>query len=236
MAETLARAVELSGAFDAIQLGSPPGAASPVSPLALCSLLLHQGIDPIPVLDCRDRNRIALQSDLLGLRAMGVTSLVLEQGRAGETDPAGVPVFDVSGAELIAMAGAMNEEDWDDGEHEFIIGTRSEAEAPEPGWNGSELETNAASGARFLQVQPCSHTELLRRYVERLVETRLTWSYSVIVSLSCPEEGGAHAWAERIREAASIPGLSGVNLPVPGDPETALAAVADSGLFDHNGR
>ena len=230
----LALAAELSGSVDAIQLGPAAGAAAAVSPLAFASLLLRQAVDPVPVLDCRDRNRIALQSDLLGLRALGVSSVVLEQGRqeAPPGEIASLPVFDITGRELIAMACAMNEENWGDGEHEFILGTRGTAAWAVPDREASELKARAAAGARFLQVRPCSDPGLLQCYLRQLIELKLTWAYSVTVSLPCPEDGNAESWAAGIRAIMSIRGVSGINLPVGRDPQTVRAAIEASGLRD----
>ena len=66
---------------DGLQVQDSPLAWVHLSPVAAAALLLDKGLDPVPVLTCRDRNRIALLSDLLGLRALGVESLILSRGR-----------------------------------------------------------------------------------------------------------------------------------------------------------
>ena len=68
-ADDVARQVDLLGPWvDAIQVTDNPWSGVQMSALAAASLVLRQGVDPIAVLTCRDRNRIALYSDLLGLR------------------------------------------------------------------------------------------------------------------------------------------------------------------------
>ena len=85
--EVLSHARQLADSVDGIQIAESPNAWAQVSPVALAGLLIRSGIDAVPRLTCRDRNRIALQSDLLGLRAIGVTSVVLTRGRPLPDDP-----------------------------------------------------------------------------------------------------------------------------------------------------
>jgi methylenetetrahydrofolate reductase (NADPH) len=182
----LSQAADLAEFVDAVQVREDSHSKVLVSPLAVSSLLLGNGIDSIPSLSCRDRNRIALQSDLLGLRAMGVTSLILNRGKRfpKEIEHEAKPVLDINCRELVAMAHAMNEEEREGAAHEFVIGTGARAQSPGPGWSPEPLLDRASAGARFLQTQPCFDIELLERYMQRLVEARVTWHYSVIITLA----------------------------------------------------
>jgi methylenetetrahydrofolate reductase (NADPH) len=232
--EVLQQAAVLAGAVDAIQLGIEPATGIGISHLALATLLLRQGIDPIPRLNCRDRNRIALQSDLLGLRAIGAGSLIINRGSSfpGESDPATKAVFDVRCRELVAMVQELNEEDWPGDPHEFIIGTETTAATNEADWNSEPLLARAAAGARFLQIRPCPDLDLLHRYMKWLVESRATWNYSVMVSLAPfgPGQEGIDRCAETMRAIAEIPGVSGINLQVDANSEAVVSAIASSGL------
>jgi len=235
--EAMKQAGVMAGSVDAIQVAESPDGSARVAPHALASLLISQGIDVIPRMHCRDRNRIALQSDLLGLRALGVSSLILNKGNQLPTgkELSGKAVFELSCRELIAMAHAMNEEEWSDGDHELVIGTEATAFAPATGWKAESLQARSAAGARFLQTQPCFDLDLLRRYMQGLVEARLTWSYSVIVTLAPlhsadTEQEGIEICAELMREAALIPGVSGINLLTLGNPGAVVAAINASGL------
>jgi methylenetetrahydrofolate reductase (NADPH) len=205
--EALQQAAVVTGCVDAIQLAENPSGRAQVSPLALSGLLARNGIDAVPRLICRDRNRIALQSELLGLRALGVSSLILDKGSrlpAGQ-EPNTKPVFDLSCRELVAMANAMNEEEWDDGEHEFVIGTSATVFAPEPGWNAELLLARAGAGARFLVTQPCFDPKMLRLYMRRMVEAKVTWNYSVIVTLAPLPSAESARWLVENHRGAVIP-------------------------------
>ncbi len=206
--EALRQAELLSGSADAIQVTESPGDRAQVAPLALAALLIRQGIDPVPRLSCRDRNRIALQSDLLGLRALGVSTLVLINGSALPEENAlnAKPVFEVTCPELVAMAQSMNEEDWSETAHEFIIGTGATVFAPEQGWTADSLRARASAGARFLQTQPCFNLKLLRGYMQGLVAARLTWKYSVVVTLAPLPSADTARWLAENQRNVLIPG------------------------------
>ena len=216
--EALGQARLLAGFVDGIQIAESPNAWAQVSPVALAGLLIRSGIDAIPRLTCRDRNRIALQSDLLGLRATGVTSVILTRG---DDIPDGhelkaKPVYDVSCSELIAMAHAMDED--------LLIGTVTTVVSPTPEQYSRELLVRSGAGARFLQTQPCRDIDVLRRYMQGMVEIKMTWNYSVIVNLAPLPS------AELMREVAGIPGVSGINLLCMGNPESVIDAIKSSGL------
>lgn len=184
--DVLRQADRLAGTVDAIQVAESLDAPAPAAPLALASLLLRHGIDAVPRISCRNRNRIALQSDLLGFRALGLGSLVLVKGSPapGETASPAKPVFDVNCPELVAMAQGITEEAWRGSAHEFVIGTGATVFSPEPGWSAGYLQARSNAGARFLQTQPCFNIDLMSRYMDALVRARLTWKFSVIVTLA----------------------------------------------------
>jgi methylenetetrahydrofolate reductase (NADPH) len=231
--EMLRHSETLAESVDAIQLGEYSDSWNGIAAPALASLLLKRGIDAVPRLGCRDRNRIALQSDLLGLRTLGVSSLILSRGSHAQPGniPGARPVFDLRCRELVAMAHAMNEEEWSDGDHEFVIGTQVTAVERSTGWNTEWLTARASAGARFLQTRPCADLDLLRNFMQGLVEEKLTWGYSVIVTLSPdPNLEGIDACARLMRETSQIPGVSGINLIISGHPEAVVEAIQASGL------
>jgi len=88
---------------DAINVTDNQGACMRMSPLALARRLVEQGYEPILQLTCRDRNRMALQSDLLGAAAMGIENLLLLTGdhpKFGD-HAASRPVFDLDSVQLL---------------------------------------------------------------------------------------------------------------------------------------
>jgi 5,10-methylenetetrahydrofolate reductase len=102
VAPALAKA-ELLRDMDAINVTDNQGACMRMSPLALARLLIEEGFEPILQLTCRDRNRMALQSELLGAAAMGIENLLLLTGdhpKFGD-HKASRPVFDLDSVQLI---------------------------------------------------------------------------------------------------------------------------------------
>lgn len=264
MDEIVQRSKELLPWVDGIQVSEDPRSTDQVSPLALASLLLNEEIDPITRLNCRDRNRRALHSDLTGLKLLGVSSLILDRGNRLEVPGAlaGEPVFDINARDLTRMAADISEEQLRGSTREFMIGTSVDAFSPKPDWSANRLVGMASAGTRFIQTQPCFDVPLLRRYLQRLVELKLTWKLSVIVTLaplpgiesarwqldnlrgtrvprtianelessSDPEQTGVAICAHQMRNIATIPGVSGINLLTLGNPGAVAAAIEASGL------
>jgi len=219
--EVLQQSGILIEGVDGIQINADLDCGVRAASVATAALLLKSGIDPIPQLNGRDRNRIALQSDLLGLRALGVTSMIITpDSRASEPDmPRDKPVFDVDCRELIAMAAEMDEETWEGAEHEFVIGTETEIDSS-PDWNPNLLLARAGAGARFLQTGICLSSRHLRPWMDRLVKEKMTWKYSIIVSLAVlPSAGTARELAKQI-PGAMIPSSLVKRLERAGDAET----------------
>ena len=214
-ADVLARYV------DAIEVTDNPYAWVQMSSLSAAAILLQHGVDPIPIMTCRDRNRIALESDLLGLRALGVGSLILTRGhripKAHAVKARGV--FDVAGQDLIALAASFGEEESATPGGGFFIGTGSRAFRPGADWRAESLEARAAAGARFLQTQICYNIDLLRAYMEALVAARLTWRYSVIVSLAVLPSAVTAQWVRKNLSDSRIPKSVIRRLETADDPE-----------------
>lgn len=224
IADFARQASALAEHMDGIQLGGIQPGHAEISPVALAALLLREGIDLTPMLHCRDRNRIALQSEILGLRAIGVTSLILGQGQEMPADgqaPAR-PVFDVNDRELIEMAREIDE-------NRLLIGIEDRVPAADSDWNAAALLERSTAGARFLRLRPCFDLDLLRSHLARLVDEKVTWHYSVIPSLA-PQEQGVDACAQMIRDVKSIPGVSGVNLVCQDEPGLLISSLQSSGI------
>lgn len=199
-ADDVARQVDLLGPWvDAIQVTDNAWSDMQMSAAVAAALVLRQGVDPIAVLTCRDRNRIALCGDLLGLRALGVTSVLLLRGleipedHPDETNM----VFDISSRELVAMAAGLGNLDPPVPDKEFFIGIGARVLRPANGWAAKSLEERSSAGARFLQTQLCFNPDILRQYMQCLVAKHLTWKYSVIVSLAPLPSADKAQWLKK---------------------------------------
>src|SRR5262249_28947268 len=80
LTDLFAKAQSLAGAVDAFNLTESPRARMAIAPSAVARLLLDRGIEPIVQITARDRNRIAIQADILGAAALGVRNFVFIAG------------------------------------------------------------------------------------------------------------------------------------------------------------
>ncbi len=197
----------LAGLVDGIQVTDNPWSWVHMSAVSAASMVLQKGIDPIPMLSCRDRNRIALQSDLMGLRAMGVTSVLLTRGQKVPDDHqvSARTVLDTTGLELVAMAAELNNDPSLGPNEDFFIGTGAKVFRPPIEWPAEKLIERVDAGARFLQSQFCFNPDIIREYMEALVRLKLTWKCAVIVSLAVLPSVEAAMWLKKEIRQAKIP-------------------------------
>jgi 5,10-methylenetetrahydrofolate reductase len=227
-ADDVRRQAELLGPLvDGIQVNDNPPAWMHMSALAASSLLLQAGVDPVPIITCRDRNRLALYSDLLGCRALGITSLLLTRGRRviKKHKLHGSTVFDIGGRDLIAMANEINEEEGARPEEAFFIGTGARAFHPKGEWRAESLTDRAKAGARFLQTQLCFNMSILRKWMERLVDLRKTWDYSVMVTLTPLPSAKTALWLKEQYSDSKIPNAFISRLEAARDPRSEGIAI-----------
>jgi methylenetetrahydrofolate reductase (NADH) len=169
----IAGARALQGLVDAINVTDNQGANMRVSPLAAAALLVREGIEPIYQITCRDRNRMALQSDLLGAAALGIRNILALTGdhiTFGDHRQA-KPVFDLDSVQLLqAITGLTTGRDMSGnrlhGAPEFYAGAAAAPEAEPFAPTLFKLSKKAAAGARFFQTQAFFDTEKLRLFCE----------------------------------------------------------------------
>jgi methylenetetrahydrofolate reductase (NADPH) len=172
----LAAAAELAPLVDAVNITDGSRAVMRMSSLAVCRLLLDVGIEPVLQMTCRDRNLIALQSDLLGAHALGIRNVLCLTGdpvRAGD-QPGARPVNELESVRLLQLADRFNRAEdpvkgvLPDGGTDLFLGTAADPQSRS--WSGqvSRLKRKQAAGARFVQTQMVMDREALRRFVEEL--------------------------------------------------------------------
>ena len=220
-AELLEQAELLRPYVDAVQVTDNPSGLVHMSPLAAASLLLQAGIDPIVQLSCRDRNRIALQSELLGAAAIGVSSLLLQRGDKLPKDyePKTKQVFDIGAKRLVGAAKAIQQDPRLANAEKLFIGTIALAFDPAINWKPSALLGRSDAGARFIQTQLCFDVDALRRYVRKLSAAKLTHRVHVIVSLGTLPSGDAARWLQQNLRGSVMPKAVIKRLEQARDPE-----------------
>ena len=220
-AELLEQAELLRPYVDAVQVTDNPSGLVHMSPLAAASLLLQAGIDPIVQLSCRDRNRIALQSELLGAAAIGVSSLLLQRGDKLPKDyqPKTKQVFDIGAKRLVGAAKAIQQDPRLANAEKLFIGTIALAFDPAVNWKPSALLGRSDAGARFIQTQLCFDVDALRRYVRKLSAAKLTHRVHVIVSLGTLPSADAARWLQQNLRGSVMPKAVIKRLEQARDPE-----------------
>jgi len=178
-----------------------------LSTIAAASILLGNGVDPIVQLTSRNRNRIALISDLLGAGALGVTSLLLVAGeRAPENlKPRPKPVLDLSAIDLILTANTVNIDEKLTVSPDFLVGGLVTPVMPKPNWKAKQLREKIDAGAQFVQTHICMDIELLRRYLRHLVENKLIQRTSVIGAVAVLGNAEDAVWLRDNRPNVMLP-------------------------------
>ena len=159
-AEFLAKAGAIAPMVDAINVTDNQGSHMRVSPLAAAALLVREGIEPIFQLTCRDRNRLALQSELLGAAALGISNILALTGdhiSFGDHKEA-KPVFDLDSVQLLEVIARLNSgKDFSgnrlSGIPTFYAGAAAAPQAEPFELSVFKLRKKAAAGAKFLQTQ-----------------------------------------------------------------------------------
>jgi methylenetetrahydrofolate reductase (NADPH) len=156
-----------------------------MSPLAAASIALQAGADPIMHLTCRDRNRIALQSDLLGAAAIGVTSLILSRGvKLPANHKQRIKgVFDIGAQRLLATAQAIAGNERLVAPPGFFLGANVTVIDPPEDWPADGIDGKAGAGSKFVQTQPCLDVAVLEKYMVALVAKKTLERISVIVQV-----------------------------------------------------
>ena len=174
----LEAAESLRGRVQAFNVTDGSRAVMRMSSLALCRLLLERGLEPVLQLGCRDRNRIALQADLLGAHALGIRNVLCLTGdpvRAGN-QPGARGVFDLESVRLLQQAQQLNGgidplgKPLTDGAPALFPGAAAD---PQSGsWSGLKSRTRrkVEAGARFLQTQMVMDADALKRFCAEISE------------------------------------------------------------------
>jgi methylenetetrahydrofolate reductase (NADPH) len=169
-------AVVLSGVCDGVNAVDASGANCHMSSVAICALLTRAGYEPVFQISCRDRNRIAIQGDLLGAAAMGVRNVLCITGddvTAGD-QPQAKRVFDLDSIQLLHMARIMR----DNGVFlsgrkltvppALFLGAAENPFVPPYDWRPLRLGKKIAAGAQFIQTQYCFDIPRLQTFMQRV--------------------------------------------------------------------
>jgi methylenetetrahydrofolate reductase (NADPH) len=212
-ADLVRRALPLKGLATAVNVTDGAGARVHLSSLAAARILVEQGVEPILQMTCRDRNRLALQGDLLGALAFGVRNLLVVTGDDPKTgdQPDAKPVFDLDSTRLLALAHRLGSEHRlasgapVHGPTALYLGGAALPLDPPAGWIAADLAAKADAGARFVQTQFCMDAGVVRRWVARLTELGLIPRLKVLIGVAPLASARSARWMRERLYGTIIP-------------------------------
>ncbi|MBI4003823.1 MAG: methylenetetrahydrofolate reductase [Candidatus Omnitrophica bacterium] len=159
---------------DAINVTDGSGAIMRACALSVAKAVLDAGVDPVLQMTCRDRNRLALQADLLGASIFGIRNILLLTGddpKAGD-HPETKPVFDLKSSELMQVAKGLTEGKDMAGKElagtpQFCIGAAADPGAKDLDVEMQKFQAKITGGAQFFQTQAVFDPPALSRFMER---------------------------------------------------------------------
>ncbi len=211
--ELARKAVALKGLADAVNVTDGAGARAHMAALAAASLLLGIGVEPVLQLTCRDKNRIALQSELMGAAALGIKNLLILTGddpKAGD-QPDTKPVFDIESRALIETARRLRDDGTlptgrkVEGKADFFIGAADMPIDPPAGWQPKSLFAKVEAGAQFAQTQFCMDAAIVRRYVRVLEAAGITKRLAILIGVNPLRSAKSAAWMKKHLFGTIIP-------------------------------
>lgn len=172
----LAMAQLLKGRVHAVNVTDGSRAVMRMSSWAAALLLQQQGIEAVYQVACRDRNRIALQADLMGAHALGLRNILALTGdpvKAGD-HPEARPVFDLESVRLLKLLGQLNygvdshDTALTDGALDLFAGAAIDPQSPS--WSGLQrrFEAKVNAGAQFFQSQLITDFDRLAKFMDQI--------------------------------------------------------------------
>ncbi len=204
------RAKELGGVCDALNATDASGAHVHMSSVGVCALLTRAGYDPVMQVSCRDRNRIAIQGDLLGAAAMGVRNVLCLTGdgvQAGD-QPEAKPVFDLDSMTLLRTACILRDKGM------FLSGRKLETPprlflgaaenpfVPPYDFRPYRLAKKVEAGADFIQTQYCYDVPRLREFMARVRDLGVHEKVFILIGVGPVRSAKSAEWMR-----ANVPGV-----------------------------
>jgi methylenetetrahydrofolate reductase (NADPH) len=173
--ELFAKAETLKGRVAGINLTESHRARMTMEPKSVGRLLLERGVEPIVQITARDRNRIAIQADLLGAAALGIENFVFMSGDSplGGDHPDAKPVFDLTAPDMLrAATGLRSGRDMNgnalSGAPHYFLGAVTNPAAQNLDAEVDNTRRKIDAGAQFLQTQAIYDPSLLDQFLNRV--------------------------------------------------------------------
>jgi methylenetetrahydrofolate reductase (NADPH) len=211
--DLLEKARPLRGLVDAVNVTDGASARAHMSAPIAAAILAREGHEPVLQLTCRDRNRLALEAELMGAAAAGVRNLLCLTGddpKAGD-QPETKAVFDIDSTTLTRIARDLRDKRTLPsgrtvaGAANFFIGAADVPSDPPPGWRPEKLAAKVSAGAQFAQTQFCMDKEIVRRYAARLKEHEALRDFFLLIGIAPLRSAKSARWMKQHLFGSIIP-------------------------------
>ncbi len=205
------KAVLLRGYVDAVNITDNQTAIVRMSSIGSGTIVVQEGLEPVIQMTCRDRNRLAIQSDLLGAYALGMRNLLCLTGdhQTFGNHPDSKNVFDIDSVQLVKLVKDMRDEgifecgDTMKGlEPRFFIGAAAAPFADPIDFRPYRLAKKVKAGADFIQTQLVYDVEAFARYMEKVRELGLHQQTSILAGVGPLKSPGMARYMKN-----SVPGI-----------------------------
>jgi methylenetetrahydrofolate reductase (NADPH) len=209
---------------DAINATDNPAAHAHASNVSIAIAMLQAGVEPIMQVVCRDKNRLAIQADIVGASMHGVRNICALTGddvTAGD-EPEARRVFDLDGPQVVAVATGLANGHYVSGRKidpapDLFVGAVENPFAPPTPYRIERAKIKSDAGARFLQTQIGYQPDLLEKFVAGCNDNGVTERTSLLVTVVLVKRAGALRFMDR-----EVPGIS-----VPADVIDRVAGASD---------
>ena len=200
----------LKGMVDAVNITDNQTAVVRMSSWAASAILVQEGIEPNFQMVCRDRNRLAIQSDILGAYALGVRNMLCLSGdhQSFGNHPEGKNVFDIDSMQLIALVKKMRDEgkflndEEIDVPPKLFIGAASNPFADPFEFRVHRLAMKIEAGADFIQTQCIYNMEKFREFMKMAVDMGLHEKCYILAGITPMKSVGMARYMSK-----SVPGM-----------------------------
>lgn len=214
----------LKGVVDAVNITDNQTAVVRMSSWAASTILIQEGLEPNFQMVCRDRNRLAIQSDILGVYAMGIRNMLCLSGdhQSFGNHPQSKNVYDIDSMQLIALVRKMCDEGKFMNDEEIdvppklFVGAASNPFADPFEYRAHRLAAKIAAGADFVQTQCIYNMEKFREFMKKAVDMGLHEKCYILAGITPMKSVGMAQYM-----AKSVPGMD--------VPESLIKRLRDAG-------
>ena len=197
---------------DAINATDNPAAHAHASNVAIAIAIRQLGAEPIMQVVCRDKNRLAIQADIVGAALFGVTNICALTGddvTAGD-EPEARRVFDLDGPQLIQVVTGIADGHYLSGRPidpppQLFVGAVENPGAPPLAHRVDRAKKKSEVGARFLQLQICYHADRLKQFVAGCVDSGVTASTALLPTICLTRSSRALTFMDERVPGISVP-------------------------------